>query len=282
MPGRASRAACARRRRAAAVALAIAWLVGVDARADATVAAGSIVDVDVEVPAALRASAGHATSAAQARVRIVIPARIDASRAPPVLLVSATADAGGNSSRRLLDRYADIAATHGWIAVAADAAEPPAERDDTVSARLVLGVTALAALATRWPETATSPLAFAGFSGGAKFAGWLAAAFARQGRTVIGLYQAGINEDTLLAAATRFDVLDARLRHLPVFLQSGRRDDIATPMDHRAIAAALKKAGFDRVRVVSVDGGHQVDAAPLADALEWFVSLATSDAAGAR
>ncbi len=243
--------------------------------ADADVGSASIDDIDVEVPAALRASSGAATSSpTHALVRIVTPAHVDASGTPPVLLVSATADAGGNSSRRLLDRYADVAATHGWIAVAADAAEPPADGEDTVSARLVLDATALAALATRRPETARSPLAFAGFSGGAKFAGWLAAAFARQGRTVVGVYQAGINEDTLLTASAQFGALDDRFRHVPVFLQSGHRDEIATPMDHRAIAAKLKKAGFDRVRIVSFDGAHQVDAAPLADALDWFRSVA--------
>ncbi len=228
-------------------------------------------EFEVEVPTDLQVS-GHGI--AHARVTIGLPTRPGTTDPPPVLLISATADAGGNSSRQLLRRYAEVAMADGWIIVAADAVEPVAREEDDVPRRLVLDLTALALLDEELPGTARAPLAFGGISGGAKFAGWLAAAFVRQGRTVIGVYQAGINEDTLLPASATFDVLDANFRRIPVFLQSGRHDEIATPVDHREIAAKLKKAGFANVRIEYFAGEHEVDPVPLGAALRWFREVA--------
>jgi predicted esterase len=205
---------------------------------------------------------------AHARVTIVVPADIDTTA--PVLIVSATADPEGNSSRRLLRAYAEPALANGWILLAADPEEKVTFDEDDVSLRLALDMAALAVLEQQRPGAKKAPLAFAGFSGGAKYAGWLAAAFASQGRTVIGIYQAGINEDTVVAAATQFDVMNATFRRVPVFLQSGQKDEVATPVDHRAVAARLKKAGFEHVRIEYFSGQHEVNAGPLPAALRWF------------
>src|SRR4029079_9228261 len=84
--------------------------------------------------------------------------------------------------------YAEAAVAGGWILVAADRAEEvPVERDD-VNLRSAFSAAALAALESQWPEAGKAPLAFGGFSGGAKFSGWLAAAFARQGRGFAGVF----------------------------------------------------------------------------------------------
>ena len=236
---------------------------------------GSTNDFEVELPADLRAMIHGRSAVAHARVTIVVPADVDPAVVPPVLLVSATADAGYNSSRALLRRYADVATANGWLVVAADSAETVSAEDDDVPLRIVLDLAALALLAQQWPGAERAGLAFAGFSGGAKFAGWLAAAFARQGRSIVGVYQAGINEDALLPAAARFDTMNAVFRGVPVFLQSGRSDEIATPVQHREVATKLKRAGFEHVRVEYVDGPHRVDPAPLATALHWFRELST-------
>ena len=136
--------------------------------------------------------------------------------------------------------------------------------------RLALANVALAVLARQWAGAGAAPLAFGGFSGGAKYSGWLAASFASQGRNVIGIYQAGISSDTLLDAAQQLNVMNDKFRRVPVFLQSGDADTIATPEDHRKIAADLKRAGFRNVRVELFSGAHDIDARPFRTALEWF------------
>jgi predicted esterase len=60
-----------------------------------------------------------------------------------------------------------------------------------------------------------------------------------------------------------------------VFLQSGRKDEVATQDEHRAIFADLKRAGFRRVQIAYFPGAHEVDAAPLRAALDWFRAMST-------
>lgn len=229
-------------------------------------------EFEVELPIELRTLAGHGSVSpvTRARVTIGIPGNVDASIEPPVLLVSATADPGAHSSRGLLRLYAQAALAGGWIVIAADPVEAVSFDDDDVPLRLALDLAALATLGQQRPASGQAVLAFGGFSGGAKYAGWLAAAFASQGRTIAGVYQAGINEDTLIPAAIRFRVLDDTFRQVPVFLVSGDQDTIATPSRHRAIAAGLQRAGFGNVRIESFAGRHEVDAGSLGDALRWF------------
>jgi predicted esterase len=225
----------------------------------------------VELPESLRkvAGRGKVSPVTHALVTIAVPANFDAARAWPVLIVSATTDPGYNSSRRLLREYAATALASGWIVLAADAAEGSAAQPDEVPLRLALNMAALAALERQWPGADKAPLAFGGFSGGGKLSGWLAAAFVGEGRTVIGLYLAGVNEETLVPAATMFKVLDT-FRRIPVFLQAGEKDEIAKAADHRDLAEGLKQAGFRNVYLEYVPGAHDVDPAPLHTALDWF------------
>jgi predicted esterase len=190
------------------------------------------------------------------------------------MVISATSDPEYHSSRRLLGAYAEAAVAGGWILVAADPAEEvPVQRDD-VSLRYALNAAALAALESQWMEAGTAPLAFGGFSGGAKFSGWLAAAFARQGRSIIGIYLAGINADTVISAARHFSVLNESFRRIPVFLQSGQNDTVATPGDHRSIHNELERAGFRELRIEYGAGSHEVDPRSLRVALDWFRKVA--------
>ena len=73
----------------------------------------------------------------------------------------------------------------------------------------------------------------------------------------------------------QFHVLDAKFRNVPVFLQSGETDEVATPEDHRAIYDELKRAGFRRVRLEYCSGAHEVDPGPLRAALDGFRATST-------
>ncbi len=233
------------------------------------VAAENLSEFKVELPTELRKMAGRGqlSPVTHALVTIAIPNNIDRAHGSPVIVISATS---GESSRRLLRAYADTALAAGWTLVAADPAENVAVEQDDVPMRLALNTAALAVLARHWPESSRAPLAFAGFSGGAKYSGWLAAAFAGQGRTVIGIYLAGINQETLVDAARQFDVLNAAFKRTPVFLQTGTLDDVSSPADHQAVASDLRRAGFRNVRVEYFTGAHEVEPRPMRAALEWF------------
>jgi predicted esterase len=240
---------------------------------------GALNEFSVEMPMELRklAGRGEVSPVTHALVAIAAPANIDMAREWPVLVVSATSDPQFHSSRKLMSAYTETALAAGWIVVAADPAEEVAAEQDDVPLRLALVKAALAALALKWPGSDTAPLAFGGFSGGAKYSGWLAAAFASEGRRIIGIYLAGINEDTLVAAAGQFHVLDAKFRSVPIFLQSGETDAVSTPADHREVYAELKRAGFRRVRLEYFPGAHEVDPGPLRAALDGFRATSTQD-----
>lgn len=242
--------------------------------------AGGSSEFQVELPTELRqvAGRGQLSPVVHALVTIAVPERFDPARDWPVMVISATSVPGYNSSRRLLGAYADTALTGGWILVAADPAESISVEQDDVALRYALNTAALAALALQWPGAGKASLAFGGFSGGAKCSGWLAAAFASQGRAVIGIYLAGINEDTIVSAAREFKVLDETFRRIPVFLQSGEKDEIATPGNHQSVREELKRAGFRRTRIEYFAGPHVVDPGPLRTALDWFRELATQPA----
>ena len=234
--------------------------------------AGTLSEYKVELPTELRKMAGRGTLSpvTYALVTIAVPNDIDRAHGGPVLVISATSDPGYQSSRRLLRAYADTALAAGWTLVAADPMENIAVEQDDVPLRLALNTAALAVLARQLPEAGKAPLAFGGFSGGSKYAGWLAAAFASQGRTVAGIYLAGINQDTLVDAATQFNVLDAGFKRTPIFLQAGALDDVSTPADHQAVASKLRHAGFKNVRLEYFPGAHEVEPGPMRAALEWF------------
>jgi predicted esterase len=237
--------------------------------------AGGLSEFKVELTSELRELAGRGkpSPVTHALVTFAVPANFDAARDWPVMVISATSEPG-NPNRGLLREYAAAALASGWILVAADPAEKIPPEQDEVLVRFVLNFAALAALASQWPGAGKAPLAFGGFSGGAKYSGWLAAAFRDQGRTVMGIYVAGINLNTVLSAARDFNVLNEAYKRIPVFLQSGEEDEIATPADHRRIQAELEGAGFKHVRIEYFRGPHVENAALLRTALDWFRELA--------
>jgi predicted esterase len=235
-----------------------------------------IKSIEVELPQVLREVAGNGklSPVTRALVEVAFPPGFDAKRSWPILVINATSDPKFNSSRALMRRYADVATSAGWVIVAADANRELVVNQDNVKLRLALGSAALAALQAHWPEAANAPLAFGGFSGGAKHSGWLAAAFVAQERKVIGVFQAGINEESFVKGGKQFDVVDDAFKRIPVFLLGGERDRMASPSAHRNIEKQLRKAGVLNVKLELIEGGHHVAPAPLAGALEWFEEMA--------
>ena len=252
--------------------------------ASATLAATGLTpgvsEFKVELPRELRmlAGRGQLSPVTHSLVTIAVPATFDAARDWPVLIVNATFIVEAHSSRNLLRAYAATALAAGWITIATDPAEEISAEQDEVPLRYALDKAALGALEALWPGASKAPLAFGGFSGGAMYSGWLAAVFAKEGRNVIGIYLAGINENTVLAAARQLDLLNETYRRVPVFLQSGETDEVATTADHRRVQHELLRAGFRNVRIEYFPDSHIVNPRPLRMALDWFLELATHPA----
>lgn len=256
----------------AAFALALAALAPVIAGAF-ELTPGRVVEFRVELPMALRQLAGEGTvsQTKTAKVAVSLPAQFTPDRIWPVMIISATAAPRQYaSSTRLLGFYAPEASAAGWVLIAADPQPDITTEDDTNGMRVALIHAALAALAPQWPDVQRAPLAFGGFSGGAKRSGLLGAIFAAQGRRPIGFFQAGINQETVAMAAKAFKQLDAAYRATPVFLLAGTSDDIATLDAHEGIRDELKHEGFTHVKLEIFAGPHAVDPRPLRQALAWF------------
>lgn len=240
---------------------------------------GEVAEFRVELPPALRriAGGGPESPVKAARVALALPPGFAADRPWPVMIVSATAAPRSHaSSVRLLHLYARPAAAAGWVLLAADPEADLTPDEDTHALRFALAQAALLAVATRWSDVQRAPIAFGGFSGGAKRSGVLAALFASQGRRPIGVFQAGINEETVALLAKSVQVLDASYRRTPVFLLAGTQDEIASVEAHESVRRALRRAGFTRVRLETFNGPHAVNAPPLQEALQWFSELAAA------
>lgn len=247
-------------------------LLGTVTFAEPGLTSGGLAEFNAELPRELRllAGRGQLSPVAHALVTIAAPANLGTTRDCPVMVISATSDRPYHSSRRLLAAYADAALNAGWILVAADPMEDVAVENDHTLLRFALNAAALSVLELQWPPAAKAPLAFGGFSGGAKYSGWLAAAFANQRRTIAGIYLAGISTDLLVAAAKEFHVVNADFKRTPILLQYGDNDVVATPADHWRIHDELKRAGFKNLRVENFLGTHEINPDPLRKALDWF------------
>ena len=210
----------------------------------------------------------------EAKCAVAVPPDFSPDREWPVLLVSATSDAGYNSSRELLRQFAAPALQAGWIVIAADPPSPVALDNDTDPLRYALLAGALVRLQEAWPGLARWPRAFGGFSGGAKRSGTLAAFSLLLGHPPIGVFQAGCNQATLRFALTIPQLPRSAFCSIPVFLSSGRRDPIATPAQMDEVRDDLTRTGFRAVKLECFNGGHEVFAPHVAAALRWFAESA--------
>jgi hypothetical protein len=206
---------------------------------------------------------------------VAVPANFDPAKPWPVLVVSATTgNRGAVSSRRLMARFIAPALAAGWVVVAADPDQPVAQEQDTNALRYALIKAGITVLAMDWPGSEKWPVVFGGFSGGAKRSAWLAALSALDGRPAIGVFQGGCNEPAMADALENYRPERRPFVAVPVFLSSGDQDPIATPEQQRDVRIALADAGFRRVRLETYAGGHELNAAHVAAALQWFTELA--------
>lgn len=204
---------------------------------------------------------------ATGRALLFVPKNFDPARPWPILIVTSTTD---------LDRtnpmdapfYRDAAMAEGWVILATDATIRP--RADSLQWRLSTLTAALQMIRNDWPQSAQWPIAFAGYSGGAKRSGILAAMLARNhGFRICGMFLAGINSDRVTAAYKDYQP-PANFLNIPIWISSGTADPIATPGAQEEVYYSLKRTGFTQVRFEKFFGGHSLKRTEIQTALHWF------------
>jgi hypothetical protein len=205
------------------------------------------------------------------RAVLTFPIGFDPGRSWPILIVTSTSDFN-RASPMDAEWYRRPALAQGWILLASDATIRP--RLDSTQWRLAILAAALESIRKEWPQSAKWPVAFGGFSGGAKRSAVLGAMLAKTGAVnTVGFFLSGINEDRLSEAYRDYrpggDFLE-----IPIWLSSGQSDNVAKPQDHDRVKASLERTGFRRVRLERFSGGHQVKKEEVERALRWFREVA--------
>jgi hypothetical protein len=196
---------------------------------------------------------------------LALPEGWDSGRPVPILVVCSPS---GEAAVPALPAYTNAALTAGWAVLAADGPVVSADRDTvlwnwgTVSSVLEF-VQAILPEARKWP------VGVAGFSGGAKRAACVAAAFVEARRPVLGVFMGGCNEDCATTGALLFQA-GPRFLRTPMFLSNGNADPIAGPAAGGSVRTLMERSGFSNVRAEIYPGGHELSEAQLSRALEWF------------
>jgi hypothetical protein len=204
------------------------------------------------------------------RAVLAFPQGFDPGRPWPILVVTSTSDFNRNSAMEV-DWYQRPATAEGWVVLGSDATIRP--RIDSTQWRLGMLGAALEAVRKDWPQSAKWPIAFGGFSGGAKRSGALGAMLAKTGSVrICGFFLSGINEDRLTESYKTYQPGRGFLE-VPVWLSGGDRDLISKPQDHTLIKASLERTGFKRVRFEQFAGQHWMKIPEMRRALRWFREL---------
>jgi hypothetical protein len=198
---------------------------------------------------------------------LATPANFDPNKSWPVLVICSTSDFKRQNRDDLRDFYKRTGLAEGWVLLAGDGPQPA--RNDTAAWRGAMTLAAISALHHSFPGSEKWPMACAGFSGGGKGAGLVAPLLARNGSHMIGIYLTGANEDRLSDGYSRVRP-SANFLMTPIYVAAGRDDRIATVEQQYNVVGSIKRTGFQRIRVGTFHGGHEVNDAQTSIALHWF------------
>jgi hypothetical protein len=204
------------------------------------------------------------------RAVLSFPPGFDPARRWPILIVTSTTDFNRTSPMDAF-AYKPPADAEGWVILASDATIKP--KFDATPWRLAMLGAALEAMRKDWPQSRNWPVAFVGFSGGAKRSCLLGAMMAK-GRAVniCGFFLSGINADKMSEAYKTYGPGGDFLK-TPIWISGGMDDGIAAPPLIGQVAANMRRTGFKRVRLEHFMGGHQLKRAEVKLALRWFREL---------
>jgi hypothetical protein len=233
---------------------------------------GSTVKANVPLSAqekSLAAQGGNAVPPNAVAV-LATPSNFDPRKSWPVLVICSTSDFKRQNRDDLVQFYRTIGLSESWVLLAGDG--PQHARNDTAAWRGAMTLAAIHALHSSFPGSAKWPIACAGFSGGGKGVGYVAPLLARNGCRVIGIYMTGANEDHLSDGYARIQP-GANFLSTPIYISAGQDDRIATVEQQYNVAGSIKRTGFNRMRIGTFRGGHEVNDGQTSVALGWFRQL---------
>jgi hypothetical protein len=204
-------------------------------------------------------------------VVLATPANFDPRKSWPVLIPCSTSDFKRQNRDDLVQFYRTVGLTEDWVLLAGDG--PQHARNDTAAWRGAMTLAALEALHRSFPGSGNWPVACAGFSGGGKGVGYVAPLLARNGCRIVGIYMTGANEDHLSDGYARIQP-GAGFLNTPIYISAGHDDRIATVEQQYTVAGSFKRTGFNRMRIGTFHGGHEVNDGQTSVALRWFRELA--------
>jgi hypothetical protein len=233
---------------------------------------GSTVQTNVPLSAQEKSLAGQGgnTVPPNAVAVLATPANFDPTKSWPVLIICSTSDFKRQNRNDLVDFYRRTGLAEGWVLLAGDGPQPA--RNDTAAWRGAMTLAAIGALHHSFPGSEKWPVACAGFSGGGKGAGLVAPLLTRNGCRMIGIYLTGANEDRLSDGYARVHPGPGFL-NTPIYVSAGRDDRIATVEQQYNVVGSIKRTGFQRIRIGTFRGGHEVNDAQTSIALHWFREL---------
>jgi len=230
---------------------------------------GSTVKASIPLIAqekSLAAQGGNAVPP-NAVAMLATPSNFDPGKSWPVLVVCSTSDFKRQNRDDLVDFYRRVGLAGGWVLLAGDGPQPA--RKDTGAWRGAMTLAAIDALHRSFPGSDKWPIACAGFSGGGKGVGLVAPLLAKNGSRVAGIYITGANADQLSEGYARVGP-GAGFLMTPVYISAGRDDRIATVEQQYNVAGSIKRTGFQRMKIGTFHGGHEVNDAQTSIALGWF------------
>ena len=234
---------------------------------------GSTVKVNVPLSAqekSLAAQGGNPVPPNAVAV-LATPANFDPRKSWPVLVPCSTSDFKRQNRDDLIQFYRTVGLSEGWVLLAGDG--PQHARNDTAAWRGAMTLAAVDALHRSFSGSEKWPVACAGFSGGGKGVGYVAPFLAKNGCRIAGIYMTGANEDHLSDGYARIQP-GADFLNTPVYISAGHDDRIATVEQQYAVAGSIKRTGFNRMRIGTFHGGHEVNDGQTSVALGWFRELA--------
>ena len=233
---------------------------------------GSTVQANVPLSALEKSYAGQGGNPVPPYAVAVLatPANFDPTKSWPVLIPCSTSDFKRQNRNDLTQFYQRVGLSEGWVLLAGDG--PQHAKNDNVAWRESMTLAAIDALHRSFPGSEKWPMACAGFSGGGKGAGYVAPFLARNGCRITGIYLTGVNEDHLSDGYARCQP-GADFLRTPIYLSAGHDDRIATPEQQYAVLGLIKRTGFNRIKIGTFHGGHDVNDAQTSLALRWFRSL---------
>jgi len=230
---------------------------------------GSTVQANVPLNAQEKSLAGQGGNPVpQSAIAVLAtPANFDPRKSWPVLIAFSTNDFKRQNRDDLVEFYRRVGLGEGWVLLAGDGPQPA--RSDTVGWRAAMTMAAIDALHRSFAGSKKWPIVCAGFSGGAKSASFIAPLLAKSGCRIIGIYLTGANQEHLSEGYKNFQP-GAHFLITPIFISAGHDDRIATLEQQYAVVGSIKRTGFNRVRIGTFRGGHEVNDAQTSIALRWF------------